>query len=115
MKRLLVIELTDNEQRNKIIHSEITDVLRRFGGVIKESAITDIWAEQIVSNEQYYTVKNNIDFNNHIKMRIAYELAIFALGNNLIQYTTTPDALGIRIKGGLNILNFGGNDNGEKV
>ena len=115
MKRLLVIELTDNEQRNKIIHSEITDVLRRFGGVIKESAITDIWAEQIVSNEQYYTVKNNIDFNNHIKMHIAYQLAIFALGNNLIQYTTTPDALGIRIKGGLNILNFGGNDNGEKV
>lgn len=115
MKRLLVIELTDNEQRNKIIHSEITDVLRRFGGVIKESAITDIWAEQIVSNEQYYTVKNNIDFNNHIKMHIAYQLAIFALGNNLIQYTTTPDALGIRIKGGLNILNFGGNDNANDL
>ena len=112
MNNFLVIKLTDDGLTNTRIRNEILEVLRRNGGLLVENAITDIWAEQIVSNEQYYTVKNNIDFNNHIKMHIAYQLAIFALGNNLIQYTTTPDALGIRIKGRLNILNSGGNDNG---
>ena len=113
MKRLLVIELTDNEQRNKIIHRKITDVLRRFGGVIKESAIEDIFAVQEVSNEQYHTIFNKINFLNNVKRNIAYELASFAMENNLIEYTTKPDRLNVSITGRLNILKLGGNNNGE--
>lgn len=113
MKRLLVIELTDNEQRNKIIHSEITDVLRRFGGVIKESAIEDIFAVQEISNEQYYRIFNKIDFLHHVKRDIAYKLASFAMENNLIEYTTKADKLSISITGRLNILKFGGVTDGE--
>ena len=113
MKQLLVIELTDNVQRNKIIHSEITDVLRRFGGVIKESAIEDIFAVQKISNEQYQTIFNKIDFLNHVKRDIAYKLALFAMENNLIEYTTKHDRLNVSIIGRLNILKTGGDNNAE--
>ncbi len=108
MKQLLLIELTDNEQRNKTIHSEITDVLRRFGGVIKENAIEDIFAVQEVSNEQYHTIFKKLDFLNYVKRNIAYKLADFAMENNLIEYTTKPDSLKVSIIGRLNILKTGG-------
>ncbi len=108
MKQLLIIELTDNGLTNKIIHSEITDVLRRFGGVIKESAIEDIFAVQEISNTQYHTIFNKIDFLNHVKRDIAYQLALFAMKNNLIEYTTKPNRLNVSITGRLNILKFKG-------